>query len=276
MASGAFSGRSNISLHIDVATQSTNIATNTSVVSINIYLYLDNTSFQPYDLNPTGSSWSASVNGQPYSGFYSYDFRSKPAGYVQTLHSTTQTIPHNADGSKTVSFSASSTAASPLGSASIGSTNLVLTNFDFTAGVPTSFTAAGVPGVPTSIAASWVASVSYKTPVTYYLSYRSSSDGGSTWGSWSAESNTTNLTYTFSGLTGGLTYQLRVRAYNGFDNYSAYAANQPTVFLTTGGKVWNGVNWALTATHTKRWNGSAWVTLGILKRFDGTNWVNLS
>lgn len=273
MASGAFSGRSNISLHIDVTKQSENIAANTSVVYIHVYLYLDNTSFQPYDLNPTGSSWSATVDGQGYSGFYSYDFRGQPAGYVKTLLSTTKTITHNADGSKTISFSASSTAASPLGSASC-SGSLALTNFDFTAGVPTGFTAVNVPG--TGIVANWVASVSYKTPVTYYLSYRSSSDGGSTWGSWSAESNTTNLTYTYGGLTPGLTYQLRIRAYNGFDNYSAYAANQPTVFLTAGGKRWNGTNWVLTAAQAKRWTGSAWITLTTAKRFDGTNWVNLS
>jgi hypothetical protein len=273
MASGAFSGRSNISLHIDVATQSTNIATNTSVVSINVYLYLDNTTFQPYDLNPSGSSWSATVDGQGYSGVYSYDFRGKSAGYVQYLLSTTKTITHNANGSKTISFSSSSTAASPLGSASC-SDSLVLTDFDFTAGIPTSFTAVNVPG--TGIVANWVASVSYKTPVTYYLSYRSSSDGGSTWGSWSAESSTTNLTYTYGGLTPGLTYQLRIRAYNGFDNYSAYAANQPTVFLTAGGKRWNGTNWALTSAQAKRWTGSAWITLTTAKRFDGTNWVNLS
>ena len=272
MASGAFSGRSNVSLHIDVSTQSTNIAANTSVVYIHVYLYLDNTSFQPYDLGQN-SSWSATVDGQNYSGTYAYDFRGQPAGYVQTLLSTTKTITHTANGSKTISFSASSTAASPLGSASC-SGSLVLTDFNFTAGVPGSFNASNVPG--TGIVATWVASVSYKTPVTYYLSYRSSTDGGSTWGSWSSEVTTTNLTYTYGGLTPGLTYQLRIRAYNGFDNYSGYATNQPTVFLTAGGKRYTGTNWALTSAQAKRWTGSAWVSLTTTKRFDGTNWVNLS
>jgi len=264
-----FSGRPACILYLVVNESSTNIVANTSVVSWSLYVVGNNASWG-LDFS---STYSVTINGVNYPGTWNYDFRSNN---TRVLGGTSLTVAHNANGSKTISASATATDnAGSLGSAST-SGSLVLTDFDFTAGVPTSFTAAGVPGVPTSIAASWVASVSYKTPVTYYLSYRSSSDGGSTWGAWSAESNTTNLTYTFSGLTGGLTYQLRIRAYNGFDNYSAYAANQPTVFLTTGGKVWNGVNWALTATHTKRWNGSAWVTLGTLKRFDGTNWVNLS
>jgi hypothetical protein len=262
-----FSGRPACILYLVVNEGSRNIVANTSVVSWSLYVVGNNASWG-LDFS---STYSVSINGVPYSGNWNYDFRSNN---TRVLDGNSLTVAHNANGSKTISASATATDnAGSLGSAST-SGSLVLIDFDFTAGVPTSFTAVNVPG--TGIVANWVASVSYKTPVTYYLSYRSSSDGGSTWGSWSAESSTTNLTYTYGGLTPGLTYQLRIRAYNGFDNYSAYAANQPTVFLTSGGKRWNGTNWALTSAEAKRWNGSAWITLTTTKRFDGTNWVNLS
>jgi hypothetical protein len=265
--SGAFSGRPAVVLYLAVNETSTNIAANTSVVSWSLYIVGNNASF---NLDPT-STYSISVNGVPYSGVWTYDFRSNN---TPTLRSGTTTVTHDANGSKTISASSSATdVGGNLGSAS-NSGSLVLADFDFSAAAPTSFVANNVPG--TGIVTSWVASVSYKSPVTYYLSYRSSSDGGVTWGSYSAESTTTNLTYTFAGLTPGLTYQLRIRAYNGFDSYSAYAANQPTVFLTAGGKRYTGTNWALTSAQAKRWTGSVWTTLTTAKRFDGTNWVNLS
>lgn len=128
--SAAFSGRSNISLHMVVTESSTNQSTNTSVVSIGVYLLLDSASALPYDLG-TSSTWSASVNGTPYSGSYSYDFRGQSAGYTQSLLSTTQSVTHNSDGTKTISFDCSSSAASPLGSADPSAGSLALTTFYF-------------------------------------------------------------------------------------------------------------------------------------------------
>jgi hypothetical protein len=48
-----------------------------------------------------------------------------------------------------------------------------------------------------------------------------------------------------------------------------------SVFVSGGGKRWNGSAWVATAT-AKRWNGSAWADLTIAKRWNGTAWVDLS
>jgi hypothetical protein len=261
-----FSGRPACILYLVVNETSTSIANNNSVVTWSLYVVGNNASFG-LDFS---STYSVTINGVNYQGTWNYDFRSNN---TRVLDGNTLTVAHNADGSKTISASGSATDnAGNLGSASTSGT-LALDDFNFTPGAPTSFTASNVPG--TGIVTNWAASFSYKTPVTYYLSYRSSTDGGSTWGAYSGESTTTNLTYTFAGLTRGLTYQLRIRAYNGFDNFSGYASNQPIVFVPAGGKRWNGSAWVSTAT-AKRWNGSAWTDLTIAKRWNGTTWVDLS
>lgn len=260
-------------LDFAVSEQSTSISSNTSTVSWSITM-VQTGSWNSY--NSSGPSWSVNIDGQTWSGNFTYDFANYDSLTIATGVTTDpgkSAIGHNADGSKTITVSSSVNAGYPPGSAST-SNSFALTNFDFTAGNPTSFGANYVAG--TGVICTWAASVSYKTPVTYYLSYRSSSDGGATWGGWSGESTTTNLTYTYTGLTPGLTYQFRIRAYNGYDNYSGYAAEYPTVFLTAGGKRYTGSNWALTAAQAKRWSGSSWVTLTTAKRFDGNGWVNLS
>ena len=129
MPSAAFGGSySGISFHVDVSESSPSQANNTSVVNMSVYLVLDSTAYRPYDLNGT-STWSVSLNGTSYSGSYNYDFRSQSAGYTISLFSTSVTVAHNTDGSKTVSYSGSTSAASPLGSASVGTNSLTLTRF---------------------------------------------------------------------------------------------------------------------------------------------------
>lgn len=267
MPSGSFSGRP-FSLDLYTSEATTNIAANTSTVSWSLYMTQTGT-YNSY--NFSGPSWSVNIGGQTWGGGFTYDFRN----YDQLLlgSGTSNAFNHNPDGSGSVSVSASCNAGDPVGSASCSGTQ-GFTDFNFTAGNPTSFGANYVAG--TGVVCTWTASVSYKTPVTYYLSYRSSSDGGATWGSWSGEVNTTNLIYTFSGLTPGLTYQFRIRAYNGYDSYSGYAAETPTIFLTAGGKRFTGTNWALTATQAKIFKSGSWQTITTAKRYDGSGWVNLS
>jgi len=260
--SGAFSSYPSLLSYIVTADEvGTNIAANTSTVRVRAYV------------NFTGSSASSySVAGSTSAGSWNYGFMSFSGAGQILVFSNDITVGHSADGSGSYSFSGSASSGG-WGSASTGTGVLTLQNFDFTPGTPTSFAASYVAG--TGIILTWGASTSYITPVTYYHSYRSSSDGGVTFGSWSSDTSTTSLTATYASLTPGLTYQFRIRAYNGQDNSSAYATSN-NVFLTAGGKRYTGTDWALTVTAFKRFDGSAWQNVTTAKRFDGTNWQNLS
>lgn len=276
-ASGPFSGYPSLLSLRGVCYQiSTNIAANTSVLRIDVYV-----DFSGGSASTTGGSFSASINGNSRGWSWGYTSIGGGSTYVGT-HDVT--VGHNANGSASVSFgvSASFTGNGNWGSAS-GSGTISspgeITDFDFTAGQPGAMTATPTVGVPGRVDLTWGASTSYVNPVTYYYSYRSSTDGGVNYGSWSSESTTTNTYASYTSLTPGITYQFRVRAFNGQDNYSAHRESN-TAFLVAGGKRYAGPNpvtdWALTAAQAKRWTGSAWTSLGTLKKFDGTNWINLS
>jgi hypothetical protein len=106
----------------------------------------------------------------------------------------------------------------------------------------------------------------------YRVQYRTSTDN-STWGAWGSEQTFSGTTSTYSGLTAALYYQFRVYAVNEVGN--SVGTSTASVFVSGGGKRWNGSAWVATAT-AKRWNGSAWADLTIAKRWNGTAWVDLS
>jgi len=267
--SGAFSSYpSLLSYTVTAEEVGTDIANNRSLVRVRAFV-----NFSGY------SASSYSVSGSTTAGGWNYGYMSfSGSGQIEVYNSGNFYVGHNADGTGSYNFSGSASSGG-WGSASTGGGTLPLSNFDFTAGLPGVMTAAAVTGVSGRIDISWGASTSYVNPVTYYYSYRSSSNGGVSYGSWSGESTTTSTSASYTSLTPGLTYQFRVRAYNGQDNSSGYRESN-TVFLVAGGKRYFGPNpvsdWALTAAQAKRWTGSAWTSLGTLKRFDGSNWVNLS
>ena len=244
---------------------STNIANNTSVVRMDAWL----------DFTATGSTYTPSYitmningvsNNMPAPGYISGSNGSS----VLIYGGYDVTVGHNADGSYTTGFSAYHP-TNYFGDAS-ASGSLGLYDFNFTAGAPSSVTATFTAGVGINV--TWGASTSYKTPVTYYISYASSSNGGSTFGSWSSEVTTTNLSYLYSSLTAGLTYKFRVRAYNGYDQYSGYTETAAPVFLASGGKRYTTSNTWVQNTTDKRWTGSAWVNKTINRRYTGTAWVD--
>lgn len=263
-----------ITLYMDEL--STDAAANTSYIHAYVYL---NASYQ-YFSNWTGSG-NFQINGsvvQYYGGKYSMSGTNTSI----LIGDWYGTVGHqNADGTGSVSVYSTFTipgGASYTPNNTTASYTFGLSNIDRSAGAPSSCSAVSIPG--TGIKVSIGSSVSYITPFNYYVSYQSSSDGGLTYSSWSAEttiaSTTSPLEYTYSSLTPGLTYKFRVRAYNGVDNYSAYKESN-AVFLVAGGKRnTDGTNWALTVGNVKRYNGTTWTSLGTLKRFDGTNWQNLS
>lgn len=275
-ATGTFSSYpSLLTLRIECYEISTNIAANTSVIRADAYIDFSGSSATSYNntvnITINGQTGSWNIGTQSYSG----------AGPRLVVGGYDVTISHNANGSASIGFSGSASTGgwgSASGSNTLSSPSQI-TDFDFTAGQPGAMTATPTVGVPGRVDLTWGASTSYVNPVTYYYSYRSSTDGGVNYGSWSAESTTTNTYASYTSLTPGITYQFRVRAFNGQDNYSSYRESN-TAFLVAGGKRYAGPNpvtdWALTATQAKRWDGSAWTSLGTLKRWDGTAWINLS
>lgn len=268
-ASGTFSTYPSLLTYIISAEEvATNIGNNTSTVRVKAFVQF------------TGSSASSySVSGSTSAGSWNYGYMSFSGAGTIEVFSTDITVGHATNGSGSYSFSGSATSGG-WGSASTGTGVLTLQDFDRSAGTPASCSATLSGGVFTVAIG---VSTSYITPFNYYTSYASSSDGGVTYGVWSSESaaipsTTSPLQTTYSGLTPGLTYKFRVRAYNGVDNYSAYKESSP-VFMTAGGKRRTTSNtWVLTATAAKRRNAgnTANDNLTTAKRFNGTSWVSLS
>lgn len=180
-------------------------------------------------------------------------------------------IGHNADGSRNdVGFSVSFPTGIGTGSAS-STINL----YDFTRLPTAPATVTAVKSGSNVVVTSSDGSTYEGLPLSgYYVSYASSSNGGSTWSNWSAESTMTSQSYTYVNPTPGLTYKYRVRV-NNSEGYSGYRESS-TLFLTAGGKRYDGGQFVLTSTAAKRFNGSSFNSFTIAKRFDGSNWVNLS
>lgn len=141
--------------------------------------------------------------------------------------------------------------------------------------------------------------INASTPVTgYFVQYQTSTTSGGTYGAWSTPQAMSlsggNYTYTYNLLAPALWYKFRVYAKNSVVNNSAgvatyypdinssYTANfspsasgTTTLFVSSGGKRWNGSAWVPTEI-AKRWNGSQWVDITIAKRWNGSQWVDLT
>jgi hypothetical protein len=133
--------------------------------------------------------------------------------------------------------------------------------------------AASRTGRDVTVTAGAAASNGGNTISAYKVQYRSSSNGGSTWGAWGSEQTLTSLAYTYTGLTASLTYQFRVYANNA--RGSSAATTSSNLFVPAGGKRYDGAAFVSTTT-AKRWTGSAWTDLTIAKRWSGSAWVDLS
>jgi len=115
---GAFSGRP-FTLRLAVTQASQDIALNQSVVNWSLII-ISNAGYTSYNGDP--SPWSVNINGTPYSGTFSYDFSSVPSGGSILIASGSTTVPHNPNGTKQISSSASANGGYPIGSASCGGT----------------------------------------------------------------------------------------------------------------------------------------------------------
>jgi hypothetical protein len=115
--------------------------------------------------------------------------------------------------------------------------------------------------------------------------------GGASPGGDPALSSTYNLQYsknggTFSaattggsprvitGLDPGASYVFRVYATNQSNDGAGAASDSTSLFLPSGGKIWNGSAY-VSAQTAKIYNGSSWVPIVTAKVYDGTTWKNM-
>lgn len=112
-----------------------------------------------------------------------------------------------------------------------------------------------------------------ETISSYSVQYRTSSNGGSTWGSWGGTQTISGSSTTYNNLTPALTYQFRTYANNSEGSSAARVSSN--IFVSAGGKRYDGSTWNSTTT-AKRFDGSTWVDFTTAKRYDGSTWVDLS
>lgn len=133
------------------------------------------------------------------------------------------------------------------------------------------------PGTPSSVTATvnlnktiTVNSAAVSSPAgtpTYWFAYQANG------GSWSAaESNGSSTSKVYT-LPPGQNYAFRVYTTN--SDGTSGTTTSSSVFLPSGGKIYNGTAWVPT-TVAKIYNGTAWVDLSTAKIYNGTSWVNLT
>lgn len=104
---------------------------------------------------------------------------------------------------------------------------------------------------------------------TYHVSY--SQNGGAFTGDYTGSGSP----ITISGLAPGSNYVFRAWATNGSNDGASASSDSSSVFISSGGKIYNGTAWVPTTT-AKIYNGTAWVDLSTAKIYNGTSWVNLT
>lgn len=135
--SDAFSTRTTHDLELVLTENSTDSTANTSNVTGRLQINPPSDS-QSWNLFSSDNSYSFTFNGTTYTGNFTFDFRTDRS--TKTLRSITTNLAHNADGTGSVSAKGSASSAT-LGSASISTKTLALTDFDRKPAAP--------PGSPT-------------------------------------------------------------------------------------------------------------------------------
>ncbi len=108
---------SSYDLYVTCSTNSQSITNNSSSVTFTFGMYKASSNSQSYNLD--SQTFTYKINGVKYTKSVSFDFRSKGTGTYNKLFSVTKTIAHNADGTKTVSVSASHPTGISLGTGSL-------------------------------------------------------------------------------------------------------------------------------------------------------------
>lgn len=109
---GSFSGAATNQARPQLTwTATQNVANNTSSVTVRLIFHRYSSAWQSYNLN--GHNVKMTINGNSATASRVFDVRNTSA---YTVYSRTVTVPHNSDGTKTFSYSASGNTGVMLGS----------------------------------------------------------------------------------------------------------------------------------------------------------------
>lgn len=235
-----------IKYSITVTESNINTANNTSDVSVSIKFWRTNTG---YTTSGNGTVY-CTINGTQYTQSVTNSQKITSSGIV--LFSKKVTIPHNADGSKTIYVSAY-ISHSQFSSSSQGF-NVTLTQINTAPYAPTSFTiTAGngnYVGLGDTINLSWSGASGNITG--YELQYSRGNSGWNDWKTVTGTSTTDSFTDTNINVNGaGCAVKYRVRAMNG--SYASDWKESNTLYISGGmdlkvnnawqqGSVWIKVN----------------------------------
>lgn len=106
---------------------------------------------------------------------------------------------------------------------------------------------------------------------TYRVSY--SQNGGAFTGEFTGASSP--ITIPTGTLTPGNNYVFRAWATNESNDGASASSDSASVFLSSGGRIYNGTAWVPTVT-ARIYNGTAWVPIVTARVYNGTSWVNLT
>lgn len=164
-----------------------------------------------YSYSFFSNPWSVNIDGQSFSGNFTYDFRPPNNNNTITIGSgTTGWISHNSDGSKSVNVRATATGSS-IGSADTGNNSFRLTTYERAPSTPSSIsTSRNVRAITVTVGASSDAGAGISR---YRIQKRQLPPGGS-YSSYGDDITTTtsNRVGTYTGLLPEYTYQFRARA----------------------------------------------------------------
>lgn len=83
------------------------------------------------------------------------------------------------------------------------------------------------------------------------------------------------ITIPSSAISPGSNYVFRVWATNQSNDGAGASADSASIFVTAGGRIYNGTAWVPTVT-ARIYNGTAWVPIATARIYDGTTWRNMT
>lgn len=263
-ASGTFSSYpSLLSLRVECYIIQSDSANNRSLVRADVYIDFSGGSATSYNntvnLNVNGNTGSWNIGTQSYSG----------AGARLVVAGFDTWVGHDANGYLgSIGFSAS---ASTGGWGSAGASGGLggFSDYDRKPSSPASCTATLNSDKSITVTAGNVTSLA-GTP-TFYVQYASSTDGGATYGAWTAQNTMSSQAFTYSGLTPGIYYKFRVWASN--SDGTGPTTESTGLLLPSGIKIKSG-GVLVNARTFKIKTASGWQDVRTFKIKTASGWVN--
>lgn len=106
---------------------------------------------------------------------------------------------------------------------------------------------------------------------TYHVSI--SKNGGAFTGDYTSSGSP--ITIPSSAISPGSNHVFRVWATNQSSDGAGASADSASIFITAGGRIYNGTAWVPTVT-ARIYNGTAWVPIATARIYDGTAWRNMT